>query len=75
METHRALPVGLLDRRTGGPAATEPRRVDSDTGETEDPKGGVDPLRLQIELVEIREDPAGLVAPLDAVPLVVARDR
>jgi len=72
METLRALPVRLLDRRAGGPAAAEPRRVDSDARETEDPKGGVDPLRLQIELAEIREDPAGLVTPFDAVPPVVS---
>ncbi len=74
MQTLRALPVRPLDRRAGGPASAEPRRVDSHVREAEDPKGGVDPLRLQVELTEVREDPARLVAALDAEPLVVPGD-
>ncbi len=46
-----------------------------DVLEAQDPEGRIDTFRLKIELPEVREDPAGLVTPLDAVPLVVAGHR
>ena len=63
--------VSLLDRRRRGPAATEPRRMDPDVLEAEDAEGRGDALRLQVELAEVREDPAGLVPAFDAVALVI----
>src|SRR5207247_9373471 len=63
--------VGLLDRRRRVPAATEPRRMDPDVLEAEDAEGRGDALRLQVELAEVREDPAGLVPAFDAVALVI----
>src|SRR5207249_227241 len=67
----RSGSVGLLDRRGRGPAATEPRRMDPDVLEPENAEGRGDPLRLQVELAEVREDPSGLVAAFDAVAFVV----
>src|SRR5437773_10777334 len=63
--------VGLLDRRRRGPAATEPWRMERDVLEAEDAEGRGDALRLQVELAEVREDPAGLVPAFDAVVLVI----
>ena len=43
--------------------------------EPQDPEGRVDALGLQVEFAEVVEDPAGLVAALDAVPPVGHTDR
>src|SRR5437773_2625368 len=45
--------------------------MDPDVLEAEDAEGRGDALRLQVELAEVREDPAGLVPAFDAVALVI----
>src|SRR3990172_1164473 len=50
--------VGRLDRGLGRPSAAEPGRMHADVLEAEDPERRRNPLRLQVELPEVREDPA-----------------
>src|SRR5207245_3072836 len=71
----RALAVRAFDGGLGRPSATDSRRLDSDACKAQDPERGLNPFRLQIELPQIREDATGFVAALDAVALVVARNR
>src|SRR6267143_1139867 len=66
--------VGFLDRRGRGPTTTESGRMDPNVLEPENAKRGRNPFRLEIELPQVGEDPAGLMAAFDAVPLVVPRD-
>ena len=75
VETARTLPERPLDVRAARPSSAEPGRVDSHGLETEDAEGGVDPLRLQVELAEVVEHAPGLVPSLDAVPPVTLTDR
>src|SRR6267378_2353982 len=62
------------DRHLRGPAPTEAGWMDLHVFEAKNAERGRDPLRLQVELPEVREDPARFVAAFDAVPLVVPSD-
>jgi hypothetical protein len=48
--------------------------MDSDRVEAEDAQGGGNAFRLDVELPEVLEDSAAIVAPLDAVPPMVSAD-
>ncbi len=74
MEPLRALPESLIDRSLGRPSASEAGRMDPDLAEPQDPQGCLDAFRLQIELPQMREHPTGVVAALDAVPLMLSAD-